>query len=237
MKWQYTHLLILLPSFTLNVSKVEKSLFFPSTREKVSARNPVRQLESGTVPPSRHHIESGIRYLRRLFPDEAALDCHADEREAWDGALVKKRRSPIFFCVAFANLCTFRAFFRCFVHLHNEIASIHWTPERLLYITDVSQLQQRNYNNNKKKNHLQRRRDLSVTKFSSSRRDTLRQNKIARNKELVVKRDQEDAPSKQNVIPASAEGGDDDDQRNTLTSGSSREATKNDHEKEMQCRD
>uniref|UniRef100_A0A6G5AG38 Uncharacterized protein n=1 Tax=Rhipicephalus microplus TaxID=6941 RepID=A0A6G5AG38_RHIMP len=90
MKWQYTHLPILLPSFTLNVSKVEKSLFSPSTREKVSARNPVRQLESGTVPPSRHHVESGIRYLRRLFPDEAALDCHADEREAWDGALVKK---------------------------------------------------------------------------------------------------------------------------------------------------
>lgn len=151
MKWQYTHLPILLPSFTLNVSKVEKSLFSPSTREKVSARNPVRQLESGTVPPSRHHVESGIRYLRRLFPDEAALDCHADEREAWDGALVKKRRSPIFFCVAFANLCTFRAFFRCFVHLHNEIASIYWTPERLLYITDVSQLQQRNYNNKKRK--------------------------------------------------------------------------------------
>lgn len=38
-----------------------------------------------------------------------------------------------------------------FVYLHDEITSIYWTPERLLYITDVSQLQQRNYNNNNNK--------------------------------------------------------------------------------------
>lgn len=95
-------------------------------------------------PPPNTTSEWNTLPLRAPPSREPTLDCPADERKAWDGALCEKALCFFFFSLlCFHSLCTFRAYF-----LLSICATRHLNftgPLSLIYyITDVSQLQQRN---------------------------------------------------------------------------------------------
>lgn len=98
--------------------------------------------------------------LRAPPSREPTLDCPADERKAWDGALCEKALCFFFSLLCFHSLCTFRAYFLLSIRTTRHL-NFTGPLSFIYYITDVSQLQQRN--NEKKKNLLRKwRRDTAL---------------------------------------------------------------------------
>lgn len=133
---------------------------------------------------------------------------------------VKKKHSAFF---AFAIFVHFKlTSFRCCLFAQ-RVTSIYWTPELLLYITDVSQLQQWN---DQKKSPSKATTQLASDSSQVVTMTHMRKKKNRKKRTGGGKKTQKDTRGKQNFTPPSAEGGDDDDQKNAVTSGSSRKMPK-----------